>query len=170
MKICWFCFVLSFGLTFSSQFLVLLENLLNLQLAILVFKCLFIFVVVRYVDMIANPEVADVFRKRAKVVHLPILIPQNKCLMFCNMFRPLLTYHSTTQNLPLLIWVSLFLSCFSFAKSYTISLCMPNPALFSFASQILHYFLLYCWIKLTYDLPGIFCSLLGCGSLLGVCW
>lgn len=37
-----------------------------------VFDCLF-FMFVRYVDMIANPEVADVFRNRAKVFQLPNL-------------------------------------------------------------------------------------------------
>jgi hypothetical protein len=37
--------------------------------------------VVRYVDMIANPEVADVFRKRAKVGHHPNFICLRKSFL-----------------------------------------------------------------------------------------
>ena len=36
-------------------------------IADLVLDCILLFSLHRYVDMIANPEVADIFRKRAKV-------------------------------------------------------------------------------------------------------
>lgn len=54
----------------------------------LVIKCFFfVLLVARYVDMIANPEVADVFRKRAKVVHLLTLFSLTQmfavlCMLF----------------------------------------------------------------------------------------
>ena len=41
-------------------------------------SCLIFLLIFRYVDMIANPDVADVFRKRAKVNHSASLLTRKQ--------------------------------------------------------------------------------------------